>query len=129
MKPYLQVVLKEILKNKKLYYVIECEGIIDDEPTRHITLATTTKDKPYQGVNAFDSCSIQIVEKTDNPEDEWEYIDDEGEWQTFKGFVDYSFIYWINWNDNIERISDHGMKIDKSISKVSDKWLEEYNNL
>ena len=129
MKPYLQVILREILKNKKLYYVIECEGVIDDEPTRDVTLATRTKDKPYQGVHNFDACRINIIKETDNPEDEWEYRDAEGEWQTFKGFVDYSFIYWNNWNDNIERISNYGMVIDKVIAKVSDKWLEEYKNL
>tara|TARA_Y100000766_G_C18891521_1_gene598784 strand:- start:1568 stop:1966 length:399 start_codon:yes stop_codon:yes gene_type:complete len=132
MKHLLEEIL-EALKNKGYHYYIECDGLLLQDITNDPTLCHSSRDNPYQGVNAVDECDIVILKrKKDLPEQECNaYQNEDGEWITQKDFKNISFIRWTNFNDGRERLWDYGVRLETIIDldELCDDWEERLNRL
>jgi hypothetical protein len=113
MKPLLVEILESILRTDgKLAYTIECDEEVLVHPTRDTSLACNQKeDDKYEGVDAVDEARIEIWENQND-----EYI---------------GFIYWTNFNDGVERVSDYSVVLDEKygLSKTLDDWEKKYELL
>ena len=131
MKPLLVEILKSILRtDEKLAYAITCDGEELVNLTRDTSLACTQKESDeYVGVNAVDEARIEIYRKEEklggidiapdlifNLSEEDEYI---------------GFIYWTNFNNGVERVSDYSVVLDEKygLSKTLDNWEKKYELL
>ena len=113
MKPLLVEILESILRTDgKLAYTIECDGEVLVHPTRDTSLACNQKeDDKYEGVDAVDEARIEIWENQND-----EYI---------------GFIYWTNFNDGAERVSDYSVSLDEKygLNKILNDWEKKYELL
>ena len=124
MKPLLVEILESILRtDEKLAYAITCDGEELVNLTRDTSLACNQKESDeYVGVNAVDEARIEIYRKEEklggidiapdlifNLSEEDEYI---------------GFIYWTNFNNGVERVSDYSVVLDEKygLSKTLDDW-------
>ena len=131
MKPLLVEILKSILRtDEKLAYAITCDGEELVNLTRDTCLACNQKESDeYVGVNAVDEARIEIYRKEEklggidiapdlifNLSEEDEYI---------------GFIYWTNFNNGVERVSDYSVVLDEKygLSKTLDNWEKKYELL
>ena len=131
MKPLLVEILKSILRtDEKLAYAITCDGEELVNLTRDTSLACNQKESDeYVGVNAVDEARIEIYRKEEklggidiapdlifNLSEEDEYI---------------GFIYWTNFNNGVERVSDYSVVLDEKygLSKTLDNWEKKYEVL
>ena len=131
MKPLLVEILKSILRtDEKLAYAITCDGEELVNLTRDTSLACKQKERDeYVGVNAVDEARIEIYRKEEklggidiapalifNLSEEDEYI---------------GFIYWTNFNNGVERVSDYSVVLDEKygLSKTLDNWEKKYELL
>ena len=131
MKPLLVEILKSILRtDEKLAYAITCDGEELVNLTRDTSLACNQKESDeYVGVNAVDEARIEIYRKEEklggidiapdlifNLSEEDEYI---------------GFIYWTNFNNGVERVSDYSVVLDEKygLSKTLDDWEKKYELL
>ena len=131
MKPLLVEILKSILRtDEKLAYAITCDGEELVNSTRDTSLACNQKESDeYVGVNAVDEARIEIYRKEEklgridiapdlifNLSEEDEYI---------------GFIYWTNFNNGVERVSDYSVVLDEKygLSKTLDNWEKKYELL
>ena len=131
MKPLLVEILKSILRtDEKLAYAITCDGEELVNLTRDTSLACNLKESDeYVGVNAVDEARIEIYRKEEklggidiapdlifNLSEEDEYI---------------GFIYWTNFNNGVERVSDYSVVLDEKygLSKTLDNWEKKYELL
>ena len=131
MKPLLVKILKSILRtDEKLAYAITCDGEELVNLTRDTSLACNQKESDeYVGVNAVDEARIEIYRKEEklggidiapdlifNLSEEDEYI---------------GFIYWTNFNNGVERVSDYSVVLDEKygLSKTLDNWEKKYELL
>ena len=131
MKPLLVEILKSILRtDEKLAYAITCDGEELVNLTRDTSLACNQKESDeYVGVNAGDEARIEIYRKEEklggidiapdlifNLSEEDEYI---------------GFIYWTNFNNGVERVSDYSVVLDEKygLSKTLDNWEKKYELL
>ena len=131
MKPLLVEILKSILRtDEKLAYAITCDGEELVNLTRDTSLACNQKESDeYVGVNAVDEARIEIYRKEEklggidiapdlifNLSEEDEYI---------------GFIYWTNFNNGVERVSDYSVVLDEKygLSKTLDNWEKKYELL
>ena len=131
MKPLLVEILESILRTDgKLAYAITCDGEELVNLTRDTSLACNQKESDeYVGVNAVDEARIEIYRKEEklggidiapdlifNLSEEDEYI---------------GFIYWTNFNNGVERVSDYSVVLDEKygLSKTLDNWEKKYELL
>ena len=131
MKPLLVEILESILRtDEKLAYAITCDGEELVNLTRDTSLACNQKESDeYVGVNAVDEARIEIYRKEEklggidiapdlifNLSEEDEYI---------------GFIYWTNFNNGVERVSDYSVVLDEKygLSKTLDDWEKKYELL
>lgn len=131
MKPLLVEILESILRtDEKLAYAITCDGEELVNLTRDTSLACNQKESDeYVGVNAVDEARIEIYRKEEklggidiapdlifNLSEEDEYI---------------GFIYWTNFNNGVERVSDYSVVLDEKygLSKTLDNWEKKYELL
>ena len=131
MKPLLIEILESILRTGgKLAYVITCDEEELVSLTRDISLACNQKEgDEYEGVNAVDEARIEIYRKEEklggidiapdlifNLSEEDDYI---------------GFIYWTNFNDGVERVSDYSVVLDEKygLDKTLDDWEKKYELL
>ena len=122
MKPLLVEILDSILRTDgKLAYVITCDEEELVSLTRDISLACNQKEgDEYEGVDAVDEARIEIYrmgyEISDHIQEEEEYI---------------GFIYWTNFNDGVERVSDYSVVLDEKygLDKTLDDWEKKYELL
>ena len=131
MKPLLVEILESILRtDEKLAYAITCDGEELVNLTRDTSLACNQKESDeYVGVNAVDEARIEIYRKEEklggidiapdlifNLSEEDEYI---------------GFIYWTNFNNGVERVSDYSVGLDEKygLSKTLDNWEKKYELL
>ena len=131
MKPLLVEILESILRTDgKLAYVITCDEEELVNLTRDISLACNQKEgDEYEGVNAVDEARIEIYRKEEklggidiapdlifNLSEEDDYI---------------GFIYWTNFNDGVERVSDYSVVLDEKygLNKTLDDWEKKYELL
>ena len=131
MKPLLVEILESILRtDEKLAYAITCDGEELVNLTRDTSLACNQKESDeYVGVNAVDEARIEIYRKEEklggidiapdlifNLSEEDEYI---------------GFIYWTNFNNGVERVSDYSVVLDEKygLSKTRDDWEKKYEFL
>ena len=131
MKPLLVEILESILRTDgKLAYAITCDGEELVNLTRDTSLACNQKESDeYVGVNAVDEARIEIYRKEEklggidiapdlifNLSEEDEYI---------------GFIYWTNFNNGVERVSDYSVVLDEKygLDKITDKWEKDYQFL
>ena len=113
MKPLLVEILESILSTDgKLAYTIECDEEVLVHPTRDTSLACNQKeDDKSEGVDAVDEARIEIWENQND-----EYI---------------GFIYWTNFNDGVERVSDYSVSLDEKygLNKILNDWEKKYELL
>ena len=113
MKPLLVEILESILStDEKLAYTIECDEEVLVHPTRDTSLACNQKeDDKSEGVDAVDEARVEIWENQND-----EYI---------------GFIYWTNFNDGAERVSDYSVVLDEKygLNKTLDDWEKKYELL
>ena len=113
MKPLLVEILESILRTDgKLAYTIECDEEVLVHPTRDTSLACNQKeDDKSEGVDAVDEARIEIWENQND-----EYI---------------GFIYWTNFNDGVERVSDYSVVLDEKygLDKTLNDWEKKYELL
>ena len=113
MKPLLVEILESILStDEKLAYTIECDEEVLVHPTRDTSLACNQKeDDKSEGVDAVDEARIEIWENQND-----EYI---------------GFIYWTNFNDGAERVSDYSVSLDEKygLNKILNDWEKKYELL
>ena len=128
MKPLLVEILESILRTDgKLAYTIECDEEVLVHPTRDTSLACNQKeDDKYEGVDAVDEARIEIYslgETQKMPDLEDCYV--EGDHQYI------GFIYWTNFNDGVERVSDYSVVLDEKygLNKTLDDWEKKYELL
>ena len=131
MKPLLVEILESILRtDEKLAYAITCDGEELVNLTRDTSLACNQKESDeYVGVNAVDEARIEIYRKEEklggidiapdlifNLSEEDEYI---------------GFIYWTNFNNGVERVSDYSVVLDEKygLDKTLDDWEKKYELL
>jgi hypothetical protein len=131
MKPLLVEILESILRTDgKLAYVITCDEEELVNLTRDISLACNQKEgDEYEGVNAVDEARIEIYRKEEklggidiapdlifNLSEEDDYI---------------GFIYWTNFNDGVERVSDYSVVLDEKygLDKTLNDWEKKYELL
>tara|TARA_Y100000289_G_C3907835_1_gene142937 strand:+ start:707 stop:1102 length:396 start_codon:yes stop_codon:yes gene_type:complete len=131
MKPLLVEILDSILRTDgKLAYVITCDEEELVSLTRDISLACNQKEgDEYEGVNAVDEARIEIYRKEEklggidiapdlifNLSEEDDYI---------------GFIYWTNFNDGVERVSDYSVVLDEKygLDKTLNDWEKKYELL
>ena len=131
MKPLLVEILESILRTDgKLAYVITCDEEELVSLTRDISLACNQKEgDEYEGVNAVDEARIEIYRKEEklggidiapdlifNLSEEDDYI---------------GFIYWTNFNDGVERVSDYSVVLDEKygLDKTLNDWEKKYELL
>jgi hypothetical protein len=131
MKPLLVEILDSILRTDgKLAYVITCDEEELVNLTRDISLACNQKEgDEYEGVNAVDEARIEIYRKEEklggidiapdlifNLSEEDDYI---------------GFIYWTNFNDGVERVSDYSVVLDEKygLDKTLNDWEKKYELL
>jgi len=131
MKPLLVEILESILRTDgKLAYVITCDEEELVSLTRDISLACNQKEgDEYEGVDAVDEARIEIYRKEEklggidiapdlifNLSEEDDYI---------------GFIYWTNFNDGVERVSDYSVVLDEKygLDKTLDDWEKKYELL
>tara|TARA_Y100000015_G_scaffold25423_1_gene24477 strand:- start:189 stop:584 length:396 start_codon:yes stop_codon:yes gene_type:complete len=131
MKPLLVEILESILRTDgKLAYVITCDEEELVSLTRDTSLACNQKEgDEYEGVNAVDEARIEIYRKEEklggidiapdlifNLSEEDDYI---------------GFIYWTNFNDGVERVSDYSVVLDEKygLDKTLNDWEKKYELL
>ena len=131
MKPLLVEILESILRTDgKLAYVITCDEEELVSLTRDTSLACNQKEgDEYEGVDAVDEARIEIYRKEEklggidiapdlifNLSEEDDYI---------------GFIYWTNFNDGVERVSDYSVVLDEKygLDKTLDDWEKKYELL
>ena len=111
MKPLLVEILESILRTDgKLAYAITCDDEVLVSLTRDTSIACNQKEgDKYEGVDAVDEARIEIYKEN-------EYI---------------GFIYWTNFNDGVERVSDYSVVLDEKygLDKITDKWEKDYQFL
>ena len=131
MKPLLVEILESILStDEKLAYVITCDEEELVSLTRDTSLACDQKESDeYVGMSNLDEGRIEIWRKEEklggidiapdlifNLSEEDEYI---------------GFIYWTNFNDGVERVSDYSVVLDEKygLDKTLDDWEKKYELL
>jgi hypothetical protein len=131
MKPLLVEILESILRTDgKLAYVITCDEEELVSLTRDTSLACNQKEgDEYEGVDAVDEARIEIYRKEEklggidiapdlifNLSEEDDYI---------------GFIYWTNFNDGVERVSDYSVVLDEKygLDKTLNDWEKKYELL
>jgi hypothetical protein len=131
MKPLLVEILESILRTDgKLAYVITCDEEELVSLTRDTSLACNQNEgDEYEGVNAVDEARIEIYRKEEklggidiapdlifNLSEEDDYI---------------GFIYWTNFNDGVERVSDYSVVLDEKygLDKTLNDWEKKYELL
>jgi hypothetical protein len=131
MKPLLVEILESILRtDEKLAYVITCDEEELVSLTRDTSLACNQKEgDEYEGVDAVDEARIEIYRKEEklggidiapdlifNLSEEDDYI---------------GFIYWTNFNNGIERVSDYSVVLDEKygLNKTLNDWEKRYELL
>jgi len=128
MKPLLVEILESILRTDgKLAYVITCDEEELVSLTRDTSLACNQKEgDEYEGVDAVDEARIEIYslgETQKMPDLEDCYV--EGDHQYI------GFIYWTNFNDGAERVSDYSVSLDEKygLNKILNDWEKRYELL
>jgi len=122
MKHLLVEILDHILGfDKDLAYEITCDGEDLVALTRDTSLACNQKDgDKYEGIDAVDEGRIEIfkiLETKENPaESDHAYV---------------GFIYWTNFNDGVERVSDYSCRLDDryGLNRITNKWEKDYERL
>lgn len=131
MKHLLVEILESILRTDgKLAYVITCDEEELVSLTRDTSLACNQKEgDEYEGVDAVDEARIEIYRKEEklggidiapdlifNLSEEDDYI---------------GFIYWTNFNDGVERVSDYSVVLDEKygLDKTLNDWEKKYELL
>lgn len=131
MKPLLVEILESILRTDgKLAYVITCDEEELVSLTRDTSLACNQNEgDEYEGVDAVDEARIEIYRKEEklggidiapdlifNLSEEDDYI---------------GFIYWTNFNDGVERVSDYSVVLDEKygLDKTLNDWEKKYELL
>ena len=111
MKHLLVEILDHILGlDKDLAYEITCDGEDLVALTRDTSLACNQKDgDKYEGIDAVDEGRIEFSNGD-------EYV---------------GFIYWTNFNDGVERVSDYSCRLDDEygLNRITDKWEKDYERL
>ena len=128
MKPLLVEILESILRTDgKLAYCISCDEDELVSLTRDTSLACNQKEgDKYEGVDAVDEARIEIYslgETQKMPDLEDCYV--EGDHQYI------GFIYWTNFNDGVERVSDYSVVLDEKygLDKTLYYWEKKYDLL
>ena len=128
MKPLLVEILESILStDEKLAYVITCDEEELVNLTEDTSLACNQKEgDEYEGVDAVDEARIEIYslgETQKMPDLEDCYV--EGDHQYI------GFIYWTNFNDGAERVSDYSVSLDEKygLNKTLNDWEKRYELL
>jgi len=123
MKPLLVEILESILRTDgKLAYVITCDEEELVSLTRDTSLACNQKEgDEYEGVNAVDEARIEIWEQGIKSQITGHQYEDE--------YI--GFIYWTNFNDGVERVSDYSVVLDEKygLDKILDDWEKKYELL
>jgi len=123
MKPLLVEILESILRTGgKLAYVITCDEEELVSLTRDTSLACNQKEgDEYEGVNAVDEARIEIWEQGIKSQITGHQYEDE--------YI--GFIYWTNFNDGVERVSDYSVVLDEKygLDKILDDWEKKYELL
>jgi hypothetical protein len=123
MKPLLVEILESILRTGgKLAYVITCDEEELVSLTRDTSLACNQKEgDEYEGVNAVDEARIEIWEQGIKSQITGHQYEDE--------YI--GFIYWTNFNDGVERVSDYSVVLDEKygLDKTLDDWEKKYELL
>ena len=123
MKPLLVEILESILRtDRKLAYVITCDEEELVSLTRDTSLACNQKEgDEYEGVNAVDEARIEIWEQGIKSQITGHQYEDE--------YI--GFIYWTNFNDGVERVSDYSVVLDEKygLDKILDDWEKKYELL
>ena len=123
MKPLLVEILESILRTDgKLAYVITCDEEELVSLTRDTSLACNQKEgDEYEGVNAVDEARIEIWEQGIKSQITGHQYEDE--------YI--GFIYWTNFNDGVERVSDYSVVLDEKygLDKTLDDWEKKYELL
>ena len=118
MKPLLVEILESILRTDgKLAYLITCDEEDLVSLTRDTSLACNQKeDDEYEGVDAVDEARIEI----------WTWKEKESRYEDYIGFI-----YWTNFNDGVERVSDYSVVLDEKygLDKILDDWEKKYELL
>ena len=110
MKPLITTIVEKATK-KGGYYSIECEGEEYQELTNDMSLLCNQKaTDEYVGISNLDESVISIYDAD----------------KEYRGFI-----YWIAYNDGIDRLSDYSTSLESfiKIDKVSEKWEDEYYRL
>jgi len=111
MKPFIQTIVEEAT-NKGGFYSIDVYGGEEyQELTNDISLLCNQKrTDEYVGISNLDESVISIYDAD----------------KEYKGFI-----YWIAYNDGIDRLSDYSTSLESfiKIDKVSEKWEDEYYRL
>ena len=127
MKPLLVEILESILRTDgKLAYAIECDGEKLVSLTRDTSLACNQKEgDKYEGVNAVDEARIEIYRMG------YEISGTIGEHHIQEEDDYIGFIYWTNFNDGVERVSDYSVVLDEKygLQKTYEDWEKKYELL
>ena len=128
MKPLLVEILESILRTDgKLAYCISCDEEELVSLTRDTSLACDQNESDeYVGMSNLDEGRIEIYslgETQKMPDLEDCYV--EGDHQYI------GFIYWTNFNDGVERVSDYSVVLDEKygLDKILDDWEKKYELL
>ena len=123
MKPLLVEILESILRTDgKLAYLITCDEEDLVSLTRDTSLACNQKeDDEYEGVDAVDEARIEIWEQGIKSQITGHQYEDE--------YI--GFIYWTNFNDGVERVSDYSVVLDEKygLDKTLNDWEKKYELL
>ena len=118
MKPLLVEILESILSTDgKLAYVITCDEEELVSFTRDTSLACNQKEgDEYEGVDAVDEARIEI----------WTWKERESRYEDYIGFI-----YWTNFNEGAERVSDYSVSLDEKygLNKTLNDWEKRYELL
>tara|TARA_R110000823_G_scaffold313808_1_gene441860 strand:- start:46 stop:432 length:387 start_codon:yes stop_codon:yes gene_type:complete len=128
MKHLLVEILDHILGlDKDLAYEITCDGEDLVALTRDTSLACNQKDgDKYEGIDAVDEGRIEILKMVETKE-----IPDLDDCH-IEGDHEYvGFIYWTNFNDGVERVSDYSCRLDDEygLNRITNKWEKDYERL
>ena len=123
MKPLLVEILESILRTEEnINYEILCDGEEIVGLTANTSFACNQKEgDEYEGVNAVDEARIEIWEQGIKSQITGHQYEDE--------YI--GFIYWTNFNDGVERVSDYSVVLDEKygLDKILDDWEKKYELL
>jgi len=141
MKGLLVTIIEKAIKEKDLFYAIDCmEGYeftsehFYQHPTQDMTVLCNQKpEDKYVGVHNLDECHIFLftreqaerlnnaVGKVNFDHEIWESEEEEENGSYYDGWI-----LWSNWNDGVERVGDYTCNLDELIdlSKTMNKWEE-----